>query len=136
MNNNTISDYIKSNLNTLAEESKGIPSEYFMKHKVETAQYMNASVVSRCFPALLNKLTDPNNIYYSTGFDKLDAILGGGLEPASLCVLGGLAGVGKTTLALQMAYYISKTQQKDVLFLALEMTEFQMQITSLCCGWD
>ena len=128
MNNNNTYDYIKSNIATLADESKGIPCEYFMQRKVETAQYMNASVVGRCFPALLSKLTDPNNIYYSTGFDKLDAIMGGGLEPASLCVIGGLAGVGKTTLALQMAYYISKTQQKDVLFLALEMTAFQMQV--------
>ncbi|MBO5742829.1 MAG: AAA family ATPase [Clostridia bacterium] len=126
--NNNIFDYIKSNLNTLAEESKGIPSEYFMQHKVETAQYMNASVVSRCFPALLNKLTDPHNIYYPTGFDKLDKIMGGGLEPGSLTVIGGLAGVGKTTLALQMAYYISSTQRKDVLFLPLEMTDFQMQV--------
>ena len=54
--------------------------------------------------------------------------MGGGLEPGSLTIIGGLAGVGKTTLALQMAYHISRTQKKDVLFLPLEMTEFQMQV--------
>lgn len=126
MNINTY-DYIKSNLNTLAEESKGIPAEYIMQNKAATGEYLNTSV-SRCIPMLLNKLTDPHNIYYPTGFDRLDKIMGGGLEPGSLCVIGGLAGVGKTTLALQMAYYISSTQGKDVLFLPLEMTEFQMQI--------
>lgn len=126
MNINTY-DYIKSNLNTLAEESKGIPAEYIMQNKAATGEYLNTSV-SRCIPMLLNKLTEPHNIYYPTGFDRLDKIMGGGLEPGSLCVIGGLAGVGKTTLALQMAYYISSTQGKDVLFLPLEMTEFQMQI--------
>ena len=125
--NNNIFDYIKSNLNTLAEESKGIPAEFIMQNKAQAGEYISTSV-SHCIPMLLNKLTDPHNIYYPTGFDKLDAIMGGGLEPASLTVIGGLAGVGKTTLALQVAYFISKTQQKDVLFLALEMTEFQMQV--------
>lgn len=125
--NNNIYDYIQSNLNTLAQESKGIPAELIMQNKAETGEYLNTSV-SHCIPMLLNKLTDPNNIYYPTGFDKLDRIMGGGLEPGSLTVVGGLAGVGKTTLALQMAYHISSTQRKDVLFLPLEMTEFQMQV--------
>lgn len=125
--NINIYDYIKSNLYTLAEESKGIPAEFIMQNKAKAGEYINTSV-SHCIPMLLNKLTDPNNIYYSTGFEKLDKIMGGGLEPGSLTVIGGLAGVGKTTLALQLAYYISSTQGKDVLFLPLEMTEFQMQV--------
>lgn len=96
----------------------------------EEATYQHTAI-SYQIPTLLKKLTDTSNIYYETGFPKLDKILGGGLEVGALVVLGGLAGVGKTTLALQIAYNISKQYCKDVLFLALEMTEFQMQVKLL-----
>ena len=98
-------------------------------HNEETPY--RATAISYQLPSLLKKLTDTNNIYYKTGFDRLDKLLGGGLEPGAMVVLGGLAGVGKTTLALQMAYNVSKQYNKDVLFLALEMTEFQMQVKLL-----
>lgn len=38
-----------------------------------------------------------------TGFGELDLVLGGGLVPGSLVLLGGPPGVGKSTLLLQMA---------------------------------
>lgn len=38
-----------------------------------------------------------------TGFDPLDDYLGGGLRPGELILLGGQQGLGKTTMALQMA---------------------------------
>ncbi|MFA9428641.1 DnaB-like helicase C-terminal domain-containing protein [Egicoccus sp. AB-alg2] len=38
-----------------------------------------------------------------TGFDVLDRVLGGGLRPTDLALLGGSPGVGKTVAALQMA---------------------------------
>lgn len=124
---NNIYDYITSNLADAAKQTDTIMQQYTAEDSKEKAAYLNTSVSCQ-LSALLNKLTDPNNIYYPTGFEKLDKIMGGGLEPGSLTVVGGLAGVGKTTLALQMAYHISSTQRKDVLFLPLEMTEFQMQI--------
>lgn len=39
----------------------------------------------------------------ATGFPPLDALLGGGIGPADLVVIGGGPGVGKTTVALQWA---------------------------------
>ena len=44
---------------------------------------------------------------WSTGFDLLDSCLGGGLRGGELTVLGGAPGVGKTTLALQIARNIA-----------------------------
>jgi replicative DNA helicase len=44
---------------------------------------------------------------WSTGFELLDACLGGGLRGGELTVLGGAPGVGKTTLALQIARNIA-----------------------------
>jgi DNA repair protein RadA/Sms len=39
----------------------------------------------------------------STGIGELDRVLGGGLVPGSLILLGGEPGIGKSTLALQLA---------------------------------
>ncbi len=39
----------------------------------------------------------------STGISELDRVLGGGLVPGSLILLGGEPGIGKSTLALQLA---------------------------------
>ena len=43
--NNNIFDYIKSNLNTLAEESKGIPAEFIMQNKAQAGEYISTSVI-------------------------------------------------------------------------------------------
>lgn len=45
----------------------------------------------------------PGATVYPTGFDPLDAYLGGGLRAGELILLGGPQGLGKTTLALQLA---------------------------------
>lgn len=118
-----ISKYIQNKLTQQASSTQ--PAQ-----DTEEKAY-RSTAISYQVPNLLKKLTDPRNTYYETGFPKLDKILGGGLEPGALVVLGGLAGVGKTTFALQMAYNISKRYRKDVLFLALEMTDFQMQVKLL-----
>ncbi|MDL2273303.1 hypothetical protein LJC34_01950 [Oscillospiraceae bacterium OttesenSCG-928-G22] len=55
-----------------------------------------------------------------TGFDQLDAILGGGISPG-LTVLGAVSGLGKSTLMLQIAEHIS-SEGTPVLFFSLEMS--------------
>ena len=44
-----------------------------------------------------------------TGLLELDRVLGGGIVPGSLILLGGEPGIGKSTLALQLATLISPT---------------------------
>jgi DNA repair protein RadA/Sms len=46
-----------------------------------------------------------------TGVDELDRVLGGGLVPASLVLVGGEPGVGKSTLLLTALREISRTRQ-------------------------
>jgi DNA repair protein RadA/Sms len=46
-----------------------------------------------------------------TGLDELDRVLGGGLVPASLVLVGGEPGVGKSTLLLSALGSISKTRR-------------------------
>jgi replicative DNA helicase len=59
---------------------------------------------------------------FGTGLLELDDILGGGLAPSNLIVLGGRPGHGKTSLGRQIAVHQARTYQFPVLFLSLEMT--------------
>jgi DNA repair protein RadA/Sms len=47
----------------------------------------------------------------STGVDELDRVLGGGLVPASLVLVGGEPGVGKSTLLLSALGHVSRTRR-------------------------
>lgn len=61
-----------------------------------------------------------------TGFQPLDAILGNGMLRSGLYVLAARPGMGKTTLALQIADNIAK-DVGPVLFVSLEMALEQIQ---------
>ena len=51
----------------------------------------------------------------STGVDELDRVLGGGLVPASLVLVGGEPGVGKSTLLLTALGAISRSGRRALL---------------------
>ena len=52
---------------------------------------------------VLADLTDDPGLRYPTGFAEFDRVLGGGLVPGSVVLLGGDPGVGKSTLLQQVA---------------------------------
>jgi DNA repair protein RadA/Sms len=45
----------------------------------------------------------------TTGIDEFDRVLGGGIVPGSLVLLGGEPGIGKSTLLLQAAASIARS---------------------------
>ncbi|MBW3537637.1 MAG: DNA repair protein RadA [Actinobacteria bacterium] len=56
----------------------------------------------RIEPQMLNKFDAAAGAPRSTGIAELDRVLGGGLVPGSITLLGGEPGVGKSTLLLQV----------------------------------
>ena len=66
---------------------------------------------------------DPG-IRSSTGLNEVDRVLGGGLLPGSLILLGGNPGVGKSTLAL----HICSGLQKKSLYISAEESEQQVAL--------
>jgi DNA repair protein RadA/Sms len=54
-------------------------------------------------PAGLGEIADADLPRLRVGIDELDRVLGGGLVPGSLVLLGGEPGIGKSTLLLQAA---------------------------------
>lgn len=67
-----------------------------------------------------------------SGFDPLDAAIGGGLQRGELILLGGPQGIGKTITALQMARNIAKNQSMYSFFLSYEHSETHLFNRLLC----
>lgn len=63
----------------------------------------------------------------STGFQELDRVLGGGIVPGSLVLVGGDPGIGKSTLLLQVCQNLSKTREK-ILYISGEESLQQIKL--------
>jgi DNA repair protein RadA/Sms len=64
---------------------------------------------------------------YSSGLHELDRVLGGGIVPGSLILVGGDPGIGKSTLLMQAAFELAKTGQK-VLYISGEESSAQIKM--------
>ena len=62
----------------------------------------------------------------TTGIDEFDRVLGGGIVPGSLVLLGGEPGIGKSTLLLQTAAYVARATG-PVLYSSGEESEHQVK---------
>ena len=62
----------------------------------------------------------------STGIDEFDRVLGGGVVPGSLVLIGGEPGIGKSTLLLQAAAHFAKVIG-PVLYCSGEESEHQIK---------
>ena len=47
---------------------------------------------------LLSQISDQTSSRMLSGFEELDRVLGGGIFPGSLVLIGGEPGIGKSTL--------------------------------------
>jgi DNA repair protein RadA/Sms len=68
----------------------------------------------------------------STGVAELDRVLGGGLVPASLVLVGGEPGVGKSTLLLMALR--SMSADRRVLLVTGEESPAQVQLRAARLG--
>ncbi len=76
-------------------------------------------------PELLSNVSSDEQNRQKTGVIELDRLLGGGIVPGSLILLGGEPGVGKSTLALQIALALA---EKKVLYVSGEESEEQISL--------
>ncbi len=76
-------------------------------------------------PVLLDNIEADEKNRRKTGLSELDRILGGGMVSGSLILLGGEPGVGKSTLALQLALALKQT---TILYVSGEESEEQISL--------
>ncbi|HEX4564716.1 MAG TPA: DNA repair protein RadA [Solirubrobacteraceae bacterium] len=82
--------------NTLVEESLPAPARAGARARARRAPAARADVRSR--PRALQDVGSSAVERLETGIGELDRVLGGGLVPGSLVLLGGSPGIGKSTL--------------------------------------
>ncbi len=79
-------------------------------------------------PELLDNIAADEHYRQKTGIAELDRILGGGIVRGSLILLGGEPGVGKSTLALQLALAL---KQLTILYVSGEESAEQISLRAL-----
>jgi len=82
-------------------------------------------------PELLDNISPDEHSRIRTGMPELDRILGGGMVPGSLILLGGEPGIGKSTLALQLALIL---KGKNILYVSGEESEEQISLRAKRLG--
>jgi DNA repair protein RadA/Sms len=68
-------------------------------------------------PQLLNEVNMQPEPRVKTDFEELNRVLGGGIVPGSLILIGGDPGIGKSTLLLQVSGQLQKTWRKSIVHL-------------------
>jgi DNA repair protein RadA/Sms len=71
---------------------------------------------------------------FSSGYTELDRVLGGGIVPGSLILVGGDPGIGKSTLLLQIVNFLSK--RHSVLYVCAEESGQQVKLRAQRLGID
>ena len=74
----------------------------------------------------LNDVTADDDVRIRTEIRELDRVLGGGIVPGSLVLVGGDPGIGKSTLLLQVCQRLA--DQKKVLYISGEESQAQIKL--------
>lgn len=109
--------------NTLVEEliSKEAPKEWEPNQKQKTAQ-----------PVRMDQIDVAAIPRIKTGDAEFDRVLGGGIVPGVVVLLGGEPGIGKSTLLLQLALQL----KKKVLYVSGEESQQQIKLRAGRMGLD
>lgn len=98
---------------------------------IEESYEKNAVSHTRKIEAIsLTSISDQDILRLSTGISELDRVLGGGIVPGSVVLLGGDPGIGKSTLLLQVANFVAG-DGKAVIYLSGEESLKQVRLRSL-----
>jgi len=89
----------------------------------QSAKVVNSA--SKATP--ITKIEQDNIVRFSSFNDEFDLVLGGGIVPGSLTLIGGSPGVGKSTLLLKVAGSIAKSGKK-VLYVSGEESSGQIKL--------
>ncbi len=104
--------------NTFVEEPK-------IEHKKETAGVVHRENAAQ--PLTLSEIEIDEDERMSTGMREFDRVLGGGIVPGSLVLLGGDPGIGKSTLLLQICRNLAANGRR-ILYVSGEESQRQIRM--------
>ncbi len=102
----------------------------FVQHN--PSAFTNGSVIAGA-PVEIARLDTHHEPRLPVGLSEFDRVLGGGIVPGSLVLLGGDPGIGKSTLLLQVAARFGESGG-DVLYLAGEESASQIKLRAARLG--
>ena len=110
----------------------------FVEERVQTGKGMGESGKrkapgERREPSSLSAITMQEEERIHTHIRELDRVLGGGIVPGSLVLVGGDPGIGKSTLLLQMCKYLSD-DGRNVLYISGEESLQQIKLRAVRIG--
>lgn len=91
------------------------------------AAAVNSTVLPGALPVIISEIQTEAEERFSSGIEELDRVLGGGIVNASVVLLGGDPGIGKSTLLLQAAERVSNSGRR-VLYASGEESVRQIQM--------
>ncbi len=103
----------------------------FIEERVQPRGLRSGSVQD---PIPLDKVEIGEGFRYSTGISELDRVLGGGIVPGSVILVGGDPGIGKSTLLLQAMHGLSNGQGRSVLYVSAEESLAQIKVRAKRLG--
>ena len=109
-----------SEWNTLAEEK-------FRDYGKANLRAGSAFALREVKPVIYGDIESQDEIRVSCGIEEFDRVLGGGIVPGSLVLIGGEPGIGKSTLVAQAADKLSNAGRK-VLYISGEESERQIKM--------
>lgn len=90
-------------------------------------QSVSSSIKTSTKPVKINSITTSSEERFSTNILELDRVLGNGIVPGSMILVGGDPGIGKSTLLLQVSNNIAMSNKK-VLYISGEESENQIKM--------
>ncbi len=93
----------------------------------KTASGRQTSRTASKQPSKLSGIQTEKEERIKTGIDELDRVLGGGIVPGSMILVGGDPGIGKSTLLLQVCQKLS-AQHRKILYISGEESLGQIKL--------
>lgn len=102
----------------------------FVEERIDSGITKRTTVAARAVHEAkvvpLTEVTADDDTRSETGIKELDRVLGGGIVPGSLVLVGGDPGIGKSTLLLQVCQRMA--QMKKILYISGEESQAQIKL--------
>ncbi len=79
-----------------------------------------------------SEISENVQMRFDSGYSELDRVLGGGIVPGSLVLIGGDPGIGKSTLLLQVAHQLAQVHR--ILYVSAEESGQQVKLRASRLG--